>query len=101
MGDFEERFRAVRHLTDKRRPKCRHAVLQKRPRLPAADVQMWEARDCERKRRARQLHTHYCDRLCHYSTRQASGPCPKVTGPMCHHAYASHLETPPGALAAP
>ncbi|CAK0879258.1 unnamed protein product [Prorocentrum cordatum] len=54
LTDFKERFHVVRHLTDKRRPKCRHAVFQKCPRLPTADVQMWEARDCERKRCARQ-----------------------------------------------
>merc|ERR1712228_672101 len=52
--NFQERFRVVRHLTDKRRPKCRLAVLQRCPELPAADVQMWEDRDRERKRRARQ-----------------------------------------------
>ena len=49
-----ERFRVIRHVTDKRRPRCRDYILASLDPLDSSLVQAWEDRDRARLRQARQ-----------------------------------------------
>ena len=51
--NFRERYRVVRHVSDRRRPACRMQILASCPMLASEQVAAWEARDRERLRLAR------------------------------------------------
>ena len=49
-----ERYRVIRHVTDRRRPRCRDHILASLDPLDTSLVQTWEDRDRARLRQARQ-----------------------------------------------